>query len=63
METKLLTFAGRTQDDKRPFVYMRHFRTMYSQWCIKHGYEPVQSRDEIIRLVSISLGEAEKQIR
>ncbi|CAJ1394463.1 unnamed protein product [Effrenium voratum] len=40
-----------TPDDKRPFVYMRHFRTMYSQWCIKHGYEPVQSRDEIIRFL------------
>ena len=37
------------QDDRRPFVYMRHFRATYTQYCIKHGLEPVQSRDEIIR--------------
>ena len=28
---------------------MRHFRATYTQYCIKHSLEPVQSRDEIIR--------------
>ena len=37
------------QEDRRPFIYMRGFRATYTQYCIKHGLEPVQSRDEIIR--------------
>ena len=37
------------EEDKRPFIYMRHFRATYTQYCIKHSLEPVQSRDEIIR--------------
>lgn len=30
---------------------MRHFRATYTQYCIKHSLEPVQSRDEIIRFL------------
>eukprot|EP00913_Durusdinium_trenchii_P031720 g29706.t1 len=30
---------------------MRHFRATYTQYCIKHGLEPIQSRDEIIRFL------------
>ncbi|CAK9003585.1 unnamed protein product [Durusdinium trenchii] len=40
-----------SQEERRPFVYMRHFRATYTQYCIKHGLEPIQSRDEIIRFL------------